>query len=587
LTDLRLVNDSYPNDVALIGQHRIDSSGAMRIRLRLHTKDIPRVDGGLPLDDYEDVLVTVGPTDLVPPSAEVDHDRFIHHPHVLQGSRLCLYLDVPREWDPLQGFGGFLDRLFSWLADAASARFDAQTALHHAVGGVLHAAAGAPTIVVRQPLPPGKWVQHGWLSTRTQHRRDLALDRPPGDTTADHSPVVLLDADLPLGGGCSLADLLARIDIPHVAQLGPGSPYTVTKVDRSRSAIVLTALGASAIRKPDGSAQNFVIAVPHPAGGPPHLLAACIPAAAADHLRTLVRVNRDKSPLIDIDPAELDRATPLQWWPVSDERPEVTTRRDSQRPVAGFAGKTVAVWGCGGLGSWIAEYVVRAGVKKMVLCDHSTITGGLLVRQNFVEADVGDTKIAALARRLGAISDTVEITVYDALAPTLEDLLDTDVVIDATVSIAVSRLLEHVARLRSARTVLAQVTTDSRTATLGMLTVSAPARPTGPLSIDRAAGEIVSRQATLEPFYGLWDTAAGDQLIPTRGCSTPTFHGSAADLAGVAASLTSILGAHLQAESALSGTHLISLPHGEAGPLREFLQADPDQPAPGRAGGSD
>jgi hypothetical protein len=40
-----------------------------------------------------------------------------------------------------------------------------------------------------------------------------------------------------------------------------------------------------------------------------------------------------------------------------------------------------------------------------------------------------------------------------------------------------------------------------------------------------------------------------------------------------AASLTSILGSHLGAGAAVSGTHLISLPHGEAGPLRTFVPA--------------
>ncbi|MGO9254010.1 MAG: hypothetical protein ACLP5J_22275 [Mycobacterium sp.] len=177
----------------------------MRIRLRLHTRDLPRVDGGLPLKDFEDVLITVGRTNLMPPSAEVGHDRFVGYPHVLQGSRLCLYLDVPREWDPLQGFGGFLDRLFAWLTDAAAARFDAQNALYHAVGGVLHAAADAPTIVVRQPLPSTNWARRGWLIVRTQHRRDLTLDRPAAGTTADHTPVIWLDTALPVGGGHSLA----------------------------------------------------------------------------------------------------------------------------------------------------------------------------------------------------------------------------------------------------------------------------------------------------------------------------------------------------------------------------------------------
>jgi hypothetical protein len=81
--------------------------------------------------------------------------------------------------------------------------------------------------------------------------------------------------------------------------------------------MVLTVLGASAIRKADGSPQRLVIAVPHPTGGPPHLLAANIPAVGSDHLRALMRTNKNRSPIIDIDRTELNPDTPLQWTPPS------------------------------------------------------------------------------------------------------------------------------------------------------------------------------------------------------------------------------------------------------------------------------
>jgi predicted ThiF/HesA family dinucleotide-utilizing enzyme len=587
LTDLRTITKAYPDDIQVLGTHRLDKAGSMRVQLRLRTDHIPRVVGGIPLAAHEEVTVTVGRTELAPPYAEVDHLRFLHHAHVLQGHRLCLYLDPSREWDPLNGFGGFLDRLFAWFTDAAGARFDAQTALYHAVGGVLHATRGAPTIVVREAVRQARRAYHGWLLPRTPQRFDLTLERPPQTAEADHTPVILLDTDLPFGAGSSLGEFLYALDNPYLRNPGPVSPYALRPIDRPLATVVLTVLGASAIRKADGSPQRLVIAVPHPTGGPPHLLAANIPAFGADRLRTLVRSNRHRSPIIDIDPAQLEPTTPLQWWPVSDERPEVTTRRDSRRPVVAYAGKTIAIWGCGGLGSWIAEYVVRAGAKKVLLCDPGTISGGLLVRQNFVEADVGDTKVEALARRVTAISDTVEIVVYDTMTPSAADLVNTDVIVDATVSIAISRLLDDLAGLPGNRPVLAQVATDSRTGTLGMLSVSTPPLRMGPLSIDRKAGEQICGDGTLEAFHGLWDSSApDDQVIPTRGCSTPTFHGSAADLAGVAASLTSILGAHLGHGGVLSGTHLISLPHGEAGPLRTFVPAPTgDDPQAGPAVG--
>ncbi|WP_238359596.1 ThiF family adenylyltransferase [Micromonospora fiedleri] len=528
----------------------------------------------MPLGEHEEFLVTVGASDLTPPRIEVDHLRFLHHAHVLQGHRLCLYLDPSREWDPISGFGGFIDRLVDWLGDAAGGRFDAQTALYHAVGGVLHAADDAPTVVVRDGAWSGKRARHGWLVARTPHRFDLSLERPSLSEHSDHVPIVLLDADLPFGAGTDFRKFLRTADDPYHGYPAPSGAYLLQHIDAGLSSVVLTVLGASAIRNADGTPQRLILAVPHPAGGPLHLLVANIPAAGADHIRALARASRKSSPMINIDQAEIDPTTPLEWWPISDEREEVTTRRDSARPVAGYVGATVHVWGCGGLGSWIAEYVVRAGAKKVILCDPGTVSGGLLVRQNLVEADIGSRKAEALARRLRAMSDGAVVIANDAMIPGEEDLVGVDVIIDATVSVAIGRILDGLAASREHRPVLAQVATDAGTGTLGTMTVSMPPLRVGPLTIDRKAGEQIAKDGAHEAFHCLWKPlASGDEIIPTRGCSTPTFHGSAADLAGVAGSLTSILGAHLSAGTAVSGTHLISLPHGEAGPLRAFVPA--------------
>lgn len=62
--------------------------------------------------------------------------------------------------------------------------------------------------------------------------------------------------------------------------------------------------------------------------------------------------------------ADVDPDPSLQWCLVSDERLEITTRRDTARPTTAFFGKTVEVWGCGGLGSWLAEFIGRSGASK-------------------------------------------------------------------------------------------------------------------------------------------------------------------------------------------------------------------------------
>lgn len=576
LSDLATFAAVFPGEVEMLGKYRL-SGKEMHLRLRVRTADIEYREGGLRLRDHEDFQVTVGQSDLVPPRVEVDHMRFLNHAHVLQGTRLCLYLDPSREWDPADGFGGLVDRLIEWLGDAAAGRFDAQTALYHAVGGVLHETDGAPSVVVRDPLPGGCLVQHGWLIERTPLRYDLTLDRDRS-TAAEHAPIVYLGAALPLGAGSTLLQLLSVIEDPYAGYSAPGDAFASVRQLTGLAVPFLAAVGASAVRKSDGTAQRVIIAVPHPTGGAPHLLVASIPAPGADRLRDLARASTRRSSIITIDPANIGPEIDAEWLPVSDERPEVTTRRDSTRPVWAFAGKTVHVWGCGGLGSWVAEFVVRAGVKKIVLCDPARVTGGLLVRQNFTEADIGRSKAEALAERLRSIGDAVEVIARDTHTPEISDWPGADLLIDATVSIAIGRLLDGAAATAD-RPVIAQMACDVRTGTQGILTVSMPPETTGCLTIDQQAGDAVRNDGDLEPFHELWGSETDThEIIPTRGCSTPTFHGSAADLSGIAASLTSILGSHIGLTEPVSGTHLISLPHGEAGPIRRFVPVTVGEP---------
>jgi hypothetical protein len=272
---------------------------------------------------------------------------------------------------------------------------------------------------------------------------------------------------------------------------------------------------------------------------------------------------------------QLSEDIPIEWCRVSDERPDVTTRRDAQRPVSAFLGKSVLIWGCGGIGSWAAEFITRAGTAKISLCDDAIVTGGLLVRQDYTEADIGDHKAHALATRLRAISDHVDVSTVtgDSLSD-LEDVITcADVIVDATVSIAVGQALAAVAATRQPHAVLAQLATDTSTGTLGILTVSAPSDANGPAVVDARTGRRVLADPALELYHTLWqEPLDGHELTPTRGCSVPTFHGSAADLAAVTACLVNLLALHLTTPE--SGTHLIALPHAPgSGPYHRFIAA--------------
>jgi sulfur carrier protein ThiS adenylyltransferase len=66
--------------------------------------------------------------------------------------------------------------------------------------------------------------------------------------------------------------------------------------------------------------------------------------------------------------------------------------------------KTVAVAGCGGLGSNAAVALVRAGIGKLIIADHDLVELSNLNRQYFFLSDVGKKKTEALAAHLKAIN---------------------------------------------------------------------------------------------------------------------------------------------------------------------------------------
>jgi len=557
--ELRQIAAEYPQHLKIIKDAGLDERKNLQIVVRLTTSSLLTVPEGLPVSgDHEDVVVHIPQAfPWLLPTAAVTHDRFLRQPHVLLGSYLCIYLDADREWHPSHGMRDFLTRLWQWFADAAAGKFDATTALFHPVGGVIQRTPNTPTVVVRKNLDTnGKTFLRASLTFRTTDRVDV-IDWNTRGGTVELAQVVVLGDSLPYGVGATLPIVLQQI-----------AANVCTNTDS-----IATIFAHTAARNAPEAPLYVILAVPNPARvSRHHLLVVRISSAVADVLRTATTRG---GPLLRINSTAIPADTPIEWCIVSDERSEITTRRDSSRPTAQFASKVVEIWGCGGLGSWIAEFIARTGVTRMVLRDPGEVQGGLLVRQNYVETDIGRNKALRLADRLREISDdlTVEAHSVGVLGSLNGALPACDVIIDATVTNSVGVYFDLVAgRAQGAcRPLLAQVATDIRTATLGMLTVSAPGCPASPATIDHNVGVIALGDGRLERFHGLWqEPSAGDELIPAHGCSVPTFHGSAADVAAVAASLVSLLGPHLNTN--VSGTHLVALPHAPGtGPSHHFL----------------
>lgn len=80
----------------------------------------------------------------------------------------------------------------------------------------------------------------------------------------------------------------------------------------------------------------------------------------------------------------------------------------------------------------------------------------------------------------------------------------------------------------------------------------------------------VTDHAELEDFAQFWDPDDDGMFAPARGCSVPTFRGSAADAMGIAGSAISLLGP--AASAGITGGFLFALPHTAASvPARTWV----------------
>jgi sulfur carrier protein ThiS adenylyltransferase len=71
--------------------------------------------------------------------------------------------------------------------------------------------------------------------------------------------------------------------------------------------------------------------------------------------------------------------------------------------------RTVAVAGCGGLGSNAAVALTRAGIGHLILIDHDVVEASNLNRQHYFLDDVGRLKAEALAAHLRRIQPAIDL----------------------------------------------------------------------------------------------------------------------------------------------------------------------------------
>ncbi len=126
-----------------------------------------------------------------------------------------------------------------------------------------------------------------------------------------------------------------------------------------------------------------------------------------------------------------------------------------QEPMLGKGGQkrlfesSVAVVGCGGLGSVAAELLARAGVGSLLLVDDDCVDITNLQRQAlYKESDLSKCKASCLKGHLAAVNSEVKVDIHDkrlTLDNISEVLNDVDVILDCTDSMDSRRIINRFA----------------------------------------------------------------------------------------------------------------------------------------------
>ncbi|MEX5635825.1 ThiF family adenylyltransferase [Parafrankia sp. FMc2] len=523
-----------------------------------------------------------------PPSVVAVHNRWAKTPHVQWGSSLCLYASSSVEWNPSDGIRGLISRLSTWVEHAAAGTLDPDGQPLHPPA--VYTSADAGIVLVHPDLGDRvPWASDGagseirtliaWCAADTRQRRvdvlewvDLATateraDAGDAEVFVRGHPVVAVPVVLTpdefgfeypadvkaLSQGLSesgydrdslLLDLAAatvlnrKLRVKQKAE-NPGAAGVSWDESELEDGPLLTAvLVGTPSRRVEGETRLA------------HLAAWKLDGLSSMITDLFARV-RDLA-VADLEGEVRDLAfswfdsAKIAWMQVMETRPEVTRRRDQGTPLSWLAGKRALVLGAGALGAPVAEMCVRAGVRELTVADRSLVTPGILVRQPYTDADIGQWKASALSERLSSIRPDVTVTpsvgnVRTTFFAPGRDLSAFDLIIDATADASVRSAIEKARREATIRPPLITMVIG-HDARRGLVT-------TNLTSATGAGADTFRKVALLASSRAQEWTDVGDDLFPTSprtqlffpepGCSAPTFVGSAAQTTALAGAMLS------------------------------------------------
>ncbi|MFG3603164.1 ThiF family adenylyltransferase [Micromonospora chersina] len=507
----------------------------LAVDMTINCRGETTTDSSVRLEDWEPVTVLVPPRfPFEHPEVTLPHRRFAGLPHVMWANAICLYL-AANDWDPGRRMHGFVVQMLTWFEEVARGTISGPEVPWHAP--LTHWRTGE-YLMIRTDLPESLENESGlWLALAVVESIGGGLydvhrwlrGRDEADEIRAWHDRRAREEDVDAGGGIFLA--------PAVALPEPvGFAYPNGR-EELLAALAGQGLAHQEYRELREFTRDFNREVWDGDGQAPALL--LLGSPAPDRYAIPSRIAHVAAWALDVG-EDLDE---VGWLTVFDQRPRITTRRDTTRPAQWLVGKRILVLGCGALGAPTAEFCVRAGAAETYVVDDGKVRPGVLVRQPYTFEDIGRNKATALAERLSVINPDVLVPSgsFDAISLINGDLPmpEVDLVIDATANRSVASALEW-ARWTAERppppllSMMVGHDCERAAATLAL-----PSASGAGIDVLRRLGIAASADANL---YDLLDDffpghPRGAPFQPEPGCSDPTYVGSAADLAAFAGQL--------------------------------------------------
>lgn len=532
--------------------------GEVTVRVYLASASLLWSDQGTPLADWEPIDIAI-PEDFpyTSPIASTGRDDFPELPHQAHGSKFCVRVE-DSNWDSTAAMPGFMRAVIEAYQHIALGTLQGHLQSWRPMDHYLSegcaviradlAAAGHASPAVSLPWAVGIQVSESridiveWLDVdddgATAGQTEILAGRLEGIRATRPGaflvPAVIVTRPVALEYCRGWLRLLQRlqehgIDVGRLlAHLGRAASVNQTSSEEQERAAVLFRAAADTGPTVPGQEARFAVTrlTRHDLG----LLSDFWPAAGA-------------AALTDQPPDEV-AAVSAPWIRVYDARPEAIRSRAAKRPTQKLAGAKILLLGCGGLGAPIAEHCVRSGAARVHIVDSGIVSPGILSRQPYEDADIGQPKAKVLAERLSrirpeneVISSGAEITRADIFGAAF--LEQYDLIIDATANRSVAAKIERCQRDDHAPWPGLITVAINQQATHGVAAVTPRGSVGAGLDLLRQLGLRTCMSTPLADIYEAFFPPKGEELNfrPDTSCSDTTFIGSVTDISALAAQL--------------------------------------------------